>query len=62
MTPVTSRIPDGKKYGFHLLACLLECFFSPGMPINRIEGMLEQIRALFENKTVRLSGVQLITS
>jgi hypothetical protein len=45
MTPVTGGVPDGQKYGFILFGRLVEGLFAPGIPINRVVGVLEQIRA-----------------
>jgi hypothetical protein len=36
MTPVAGGIPDGEEYWLVVFDCLLECFITPGVPVNRI--------------------------
>ena len=47
MAPVTRGIPNGKKDRPVLCLCLLEGVITPGIPVHRVVGMLEKIRAFF---------------
>ncbi len=44
MAPVTGGIPDAQKDGFVFGAGLREGFLAPRIPVDRIPGVLEQIR------------------
>ena len=47
MAPVAGGITDGQKDRFVLLAGKLKCFFRPGVPVDRVMGMLQKIGAFF---------------
>ena len=46
VTPVTRRIPDTQKNQLFLLPSLYERLFAPGIPIHRIERVLEKVGRL----------------
>ena len=53
VAPVTRGIAYRKK-DWHLLGSgLLECFLTPGIPIDRVVRMLEQIRRFLMNQPIR---------
>ena len=52
MTPVTRRIPDTQKDQFFLLPGLCERLLAPGIPIHRVESMLEKVGRLGLNQAV----------
>jgi hypothetical protein len=54
MTPMAGGIANGEKYGLVLLLGQLNRLFAPGMPIDRIEGMLQKIGAFFIDEMVGL--------
>src|SRR3989304_4374975 len=54
VTPVTSAVANGDEDGFFLLSCLLERFINPWIPINRVVGVLEKVRALLMYQPFRL--------
>ncbi len=45
-----------RKIGFVLRAGLLECLFAPGVPVDGVVGVLEQVRALLGGEAVFLRG------
>src|SRR5438067_5204091 len=45
MAPVAGRVANTEQDGFVLLLCLLQGFFAPWVPIYRVVGMLQEIRA-----------------
>jgi hypothetical protein len=47
MTPVAGGITNGKKDRFVLLAGKVKCLFRPGVPVDRVMGMLQKIRTFF---------------
>ena len=55
VTPMTRRISDGKKNRPVLFSSLAERFLSPGIPVNRISGMLQQVGALLVNQAIGLT-------
>ena len=52
MTPVTGRIANRKKHRLVFASGAGECFRTPGIPVDRVMGMLEQIGRVFENQPV----------
>ena len=52
MTPVAGRIPDGEKQGKVLLPCLGKSLLSPGIPVYRVMGMLEEVWTLLVDQPV----------
>ena len=52
MAPVTSTVSDAQKYRFILLLRFFKSLFSPGIPVYRITGMLQKIRAGFILQTI----------
>jgi hypothetical protein len=47
MTPVTGGITDTQQDRFVFTLGLGKCFLAPGMPVNWIVGMLQEIRTGF---------------
>ena len=47
MAPMARRITDTDQYQFVLLLGVFESLFAPRLPVNRIMGVLEQIRTCF---------------
>jgi len=47
MTPVAGGITNGKKDRFVLLTGKLKCLFGPGVPVDRVMGMLQKIWTFF---------------
>ncbi|OPX75016.1 MAG: hypothetical protein A4E39_00357 [Methanoregulaceae archaeon PtaB.Bin152] len=43
VAPVTRGVPDREKNGFILFPCADKCLVTPGIPVNRIEGMLPEV-------------------
>ena len=56
VTPMTSGIPDRQEQGLILILGQPERFLTPGIPIHRVVGMLQQVGACFVNETVRRTG------
>jgi hypothetical protein len=52
VAPVASRVTDGKKDWFVFLASPRKSVFTPRMPINRVIGVLEQIRGFLPGKAI----------
>jgi hypothetical protein len=52
MAPVAGGITNGKKNRFPLLFCPGKGLLSPGIPVHRVMGMLEQIWTLFMNQVI----------
>jgi hypothetical protein len=52
MAPVAGGISDGKENGFIFRSGFGENVIGPGMPVNRIVGMLDKIGAFFIDKVV----------
>ncbi|MCG3771005.1 MAG: hypothetical protein JW384_02185 [Nitrosomonadaceae bacterium] len=52
VTPVASGIADGKEYRLILICGLDERFLPPRIPIDRVVGMLQQIRGFFMDQTI----------
>ena len=53
VTPVAGRVTDRQEDEPVFLAGPLERLRSPRIPVDRVEGMLEQVRALFAQQPVR---------
>lgn len=53
MAPVAGRVADGKKDWLVFLLGFLKSLIAPGMPIDRVIGVLEEIRRTFR-EAVRL--------
>ncbi len=47
MAPVAAAVTDREKDRFILSFCFLECFITPGIPVDRIVGMLLEIGGVF---------------
>ena len=56
VAPMTSGIPNGQEKGLIFFLGQIESFLSPGMPIHRVVGVLQQVRARLVNETVRRPG------
>jgi hypothetical protein len=52
MAPVTGGVTNREEYRFVFFLSYGESIFIPGMPIDRIKGMLQEIGALFFNEDV----------
>jgi hypothetical protein len=52
MTPVASRIADREENRFVQFLSAMEGFLPPGIPINRIVGMLEEVGTCLLGETV----------
>jgi hypothetical protein len=53
MTPMAGRVSNAQKDGFVLGSGFGKRFITPGMPINRIIRMLEQVWGIFVDQVVR---------
>ncbi len=56
MAPVAGGITDTHQYRQVFLTSLLKRFFTPGMPVHRIVGMLQQIRTALEKQAIGIAG------
>jgi hypothetical protein len=45
MTPMAGRVTDGQEDWLVFVPCFLQSLLSPGIPVNGIIGVLEQIGA-----------------
>src|SRR5579875_3721204 len=54
MAPVAGGVADAEQDGFIFGPCFFESFLAPGIPVNRIMSMLQQIRACLVNKAVSM--------
>ncbi len=54
VTPVAGRIANGQEDGLVLGPRFLECFRSPGVPVYRIVGVLEQVWAFLIDQPIGL--------
>ena len=52
MAPVTGAVADGEEDGLVLFAGLREGLVAPGVPVDWVLGVLQEIRAGFARKTV----------
>jgi hypothetical protein len=52
MAPVTGGVTNREEYWFVFFLSYGESFFTPGMPIDGIKGMLQEIGALFFDEEV----------
>src|SRR3989304_1995022 len=52
MTPMTGSISNAQKNWLIFCSGTGKSLFSPGIPINWIMGMLEQVRRVFINQTI----------
>jgi hypothetical protein len=57
VAPVTGGIANGKEDGLVLAASFFKRLVSPRIPVHRIVGVLEEVRALFVDETVGRSSV-----
>src|SRR5216117_2674098 len=55
VAPVTGGVADAQEDRFVFLLGPLECLSSPRVPINRILGVLEQVRTRFFSEAIRHS-------
>src|SRR5690606_10341136 len=56
MAPVAGRVADREKDRLVLLARLAQRLFAPGVPIDRVVGMLQQVGARLVRQSVRHGG------
>jgi len=56
VAPVAAAVSDRQKNDFIFLLCFFECFRTPGIPVNRVVLMQQQIGAGLFGKTVRKHG------
>jgi hypothetical protein len=47
MAPMAGCIPNANQYGFIFRFGFIEGFFTPGVPVNRVMGMLQQVWTCF---------------
>ena len=52
MAPVAGGIPDGKKDWFVFIFCPGKGLLTPGIPLYRVKGMLQQIGTLLIDQAV----------
>ncbi len=52
MTPMTGSVTNGKKNGLVLISRFLKGLISPGIPVNGIFSMLQQVGALAAGQPV----------
>jgi len=52
VAPVTGRVADGEQHRLVLAARASECLLAPRVPVDRIAGVLEQIRAGLGGETI----------
>src|SRR5262245_6540172 len=55
MAPMAGGVANAEQNGFVLRLGLRQSFLTPGVPIHRIMGMLEEVRARLMNQAVGLS-------
>jgi hypothetical protein len=53
VTPVTRGVADAQQHGLVLGARFREGLFAPRVPVDRIVGVLQEIRTRFINKMIR---------
>ena len=58
MTPVTGGIPDREEDGTVLPFRCLQGLWSPGVPVDRVRGMLEEIGTGFVDEAIRSCGAR----
>src|SRR5688572_9748153 len=54
MAPMASRIANTYQDGFIIFFRFVQCLISPGIPVNRIMGMLQQVRTGLMNKMIAM--------
>ena len=54
VTPVTGRVADREQDRFIVLLGPVEGFVAPGVPVDRVMGMLQEVGARFQQETVRV--------
>jgi len=52
MTPMAGRIPNADQNRFVFCFCTLQGFFAPRIPIDRVVGVLEEVRASFVDESI----------
>src|SRR5258708_522609 len=52
MAPVTGGVADGNQDGFVFFSGLFEGFRAPGVPVDGIMGMLQEVRAFFVDESI----------
>ena len=52
LTPVASGVTDTQEDWLVFFFGFLQCFFVPGIPVNWVIGVLEEIGALFADKAI----------
>jgi len=55
MTPVAGSVANADQQRFVFTTGFSEGFFPPGVPVNRIVGMLPEIQVFFSGKSVGLA-------
>lgn len=51
---MTRRVPDRKEDGLVLLTCLGKSRFTPGVPVDRVVGVLKQVRTFLVRQMVHV--------
>jgi hypothetical protein len=57
VAPVAGGIADGEEDRLVLLPGAGESFLSPGVPVDRVVGVLEEVRARLAGQAVRHAGI-----
>ena len=52
MAPVAGGISDTYQHGLVFLSGFLDSFISPGIPVDRVVGVLEQVGTAFVNEFI----------
>ena len=53
VTPMARSVADAQEDGLVFALCLLECLTAPRKPVDRIPGVLEQVRARLIGESIR---------
>ena len=56
MAPVTGGVADGEKDGLVLSLGLGKGLVGPGVPVDRVVGMLQQVGGVFQDQAVGIGG------
>lgn len=52
MAPVAGTVTDTEENGLFFFFCFSKSFFSPGVPVYRVMGVLEEVRGFFIYKSI----------
>ena len=55
MSPMAGGIADGKEYGLVLRYCTGEGFIAPGIPVDGVMDMLQEVGGFLINQSVCIS-------